>query len=125
MVQEPQLGQQMDLLVKCSRHGFVHVMVTNTNQGNTWTSAKVAEFYVSFTPATNNTGEMQGMIEATVLAEYLCGTGSGTDRQYSLHIKELVGDKFVARENRVFATLPRSDKKEVTTTHSLCVWPHV
>ena len=65
------------------------------------------------------------MIEAIVLAEYLCGTGSGTDRQYSLHVKELVGDNFVARENRVLATLPRSDEKEATTTHSLCAWLHV
>ena len=69
------------------------------------------EFYIGATRATNNSAEMQGDIEAIFWLNSCVEHGilnleddvlSTVD---SLYVKGLIDDKFLARENRVFAML--------------------
>ena len=69
------------------------------------------EFYIGATRVTNNTAEMHGVIEALfwlntcVERETLHADDDVLITVDSLYIKRLVDEKFIARENRVLATL--------------------
>ena len=83
---------------------------------------------------TNSTAEMQGVIEALfwlntcVEQGALRATNDVLITVDSLHVKGLIEEKFVARENRVLSTLLRhmwkSEEEKNTTTHSLDTRTH-
>ena len=70
-------------------------------------------FYIGATRVTNNTAEMQGVIEALFWLNTCVEQGAlqaANDVLItvdSLHVKGLIEEKFVARENKVLATLLR------------------
>ena len=72
---------------------------------------KGEQFYIGATRATNNTAEMQGVIEALIWLNSCVerGTLHADDDVLitvdSRHVKGLIDEKFTARENRVLATL--------------------
>ena len=63
------------------------------------------DFHIGATRVTNDTAEMQGVVEA------LFWLNTGVERRLitadSLYVKGLIEEKFLARENRVLATLLR------------------
>ena len=73
--------------------------------------SKDEEFYIGATRVTNNTTEMQGVIEALFWLNACVerGTLHADDNVLitvdSVSVKALIDDKFIARENRVRATL--------------------
>ena len=70
-------------------------------------------FHIGATRVTNNKAEIQGVIEALfwlntcVERETLHVNNDVLNTVDSLYVKGLIEEKFVARENRVFATLLR------------------
>ena len=74
-------------------------------------TAEEGEYYVGALRATKNTAEMQALIEALFWLK-TCAEHKGLPSSSkvvltvdSLYVKELIGEKFVARENRALATL--------------------